>query len=425
MVRLSGNTCSTSPFIFNHLTTREGLLSHDIRSIDRDKEGYWWIAGDNGLQRFDGKNFKNFRHQEGDLRSLPGDRIFSIYVDRSGRIWIATFKGLCRYIPDGENFERYPLKTLDGNLNYPVRFFEDRSGTLWMSVFNTPILFRLRQNHRVWEELHLPEGIKTNGPVGQDIRSGQLFSFFRRSDGRNFFGKITAFKDKVDIQETLLHPRLSNLGQFVVDKQNHLVGNQILPNEDFDDIVKVHLTNGKSVIYPVYDAKVPLHQGRNGEVWFFSPTSEEFGYIKDDKIVRYCWPVFKENGQKLNPDMNHIEEDEEGNIWLATKNGLYVFNPYHYRIKKTEVVKTKTGEEKIFDVLTLFESTKGHVWVGTYFNGIFVLDKNLGLIKKIFFETPVGYKEPSRTSIKNFNAVWSFFEDVYGNIWAGGQLGHS
>ena len=130
------NNCIPNPILFFHLSTLNGLLSNDVRTINQDSEGYWWIGTDNGLQRYDGQNFINFRHEEGNPASLPSDRIFSVFSDTRGRVWVATVKGLCRYLPEKGTFLRYELKANINLLDFPVRIFEDFSGHLWLSHFN-------------------------------------------------------------------------------------------------------------------------------------------------------------------------------------------------------------------------------------------------------------------------------------------------
>jgi signal transduction histidine kinase/DNA-binding response OmpR family regulator/ligand-binding sensor domain-containing protein len=423
VIKASGNICESNPFIFNHLTTQNGLLSNDIRSIDRDKEGYWWIGGDNGLQRFDGKFFKNYRHKVGEKGSLPSDRIFSIYTDRSGRVWIATIKGLCLYLPGEDCFKKFDLNLAEINLTFPVRFFEDNSGTLWLNSLNSGSLFRLKPKKDEWEKLNLPKGVKVFGHIGQYNGTTQLFSTFKKENGTIFFGKFLINKSDIEIIESILHPRLSLFNHFVIDHQNNLFANQILPNNEYDDIIKVNLTTLESQIYPIHNVKIPLHSGKDGKIWFFSPSMEIFGFIKEDNIVRYCWPILKENGQKLSSKVTYIKEDNEGNIWLASSNGLYVFNPYQYTVNKNKYLKTSKGVEEVFDVISFYETSDNKICIGTYFNGTYILDKKLNIIKKFLFDVPKVYDEPSQSSLLNFNSVWSFCEDHKGNIWAGGQHG--
>jgi ligand-binding sensor domain-containing protein len=56
--------------IFEHLSTDNGLSSNKVEAILQDKEGFYWIATQNGLNRYDGSTFKVFRHHAEDSSSL-------------------------------------------------------------------------------------------------------------------------------------------------------------------------------------------------------------------------------------------------------------------------------------------------------------------------------------------------------------------
>ena len=53
----------------------------------QDKEGFMWFATENGLSRFDGKNFKTFTTKDG----LPDNEILKLFLDSKGRLWIMPF----------------------------------------------------------------------------------------------------------------------------------------------------------------------------------------------------------------------------------------------------------------------------------------------------------------------------------------------
>ena len=62
--------------------------------------GFIWIGTDNGLNRFDGTNFKVYRHQQNKSNSISDNSIWSLYEDREGNIWIGTKGGtLNKYFP--------------------------------------------------------------------------------------------------------------------------------------------------------------------------------------------------------------------------------------------------------------------------------------------------------------------------------------
>lgn len=80
---------SLDDFIVQHYTTADGLPSNYIYLATQDEDGYLWIATDNGLSRFDGRNFKNYYAKDG----LKGNMITA--VKRQGRlIYAASFRGM-------------------------------------------------------------------------------------------------------------------------------------------------------------------------------------------------------------------------------------------------------------------------------------------------------------------------------------------
>lgn len=92
-----------------HYKIEDGLFSNTVYSIVQDQKGFIWIATDNGVCRFDGKQFKRYSTSNG----LPDNDILSIDVDQQGRIWLATFnRNLC-YIFNNSIYSR----NNDSNLN--------------------------------------------------------------------------------------------------------------------------------------------------------------------------------------------------------------------------------------------------------------------------------------------------------------------
>ena len=98
----------TAPVAFSQSTqtifysTKDGLPSNSIYRCILDKHGFLWIATDNGLAKFDGKNFKTYTTAQG----LPDNEITDLFIDSSNRIWVTPFRRTTAYYnPVNDRFE--------------------------------------------------------------------------------------------------------------------------------------------------------------------------------------------------------------------------------------------------------------------------------------------------------------------------------
>ncbi len=99
---------------FQHYGLEDGLSQQTIRCITQTNDGFLWLGTQDGLNRFDGKNFKIYQNNENDPRSLAGNFINRLVQHDDGTLWIATGgKGICYYNPDTDTFQKAPLE--DGN----------------------------------------------------------------------------------------------------------------------------------------------------------------------------------------------------------------------------------------------------------------------------------------------------------------------
>lgn len=81
-----------------HYTSADGLASSAVTSISRDSRGFLWFATRDGLSRFDGSQFVNFR-----INDQPsGVIIWNMLETRDGHYWISTSEGLYRTKPAPE-----------------------------------------------------------------------------------------------------------------------------------------------------------------------------------------------------------------------------------------------------------------------------------------------------------------------------------
>ena len=122
-------------FRFSNYTPIQGLSNGGTRCILKDTWGFIWIGTADGLNQFDGHNFKIFRHNRYDSLSLPGNFINSIAEDSSGWLWIGTNDGIAHMNPwDGhcEIFHHHNGDTSSLNSDYDNRVFIDRGNKVWI-----------------------------------------------------------------------------------------------------------------------------------------------------------------------------------------------------------------------------------------------------------------------------------------------------
>ncbi|PKG59206.1 two-component regulator propeller domain-containing protein, partial [Shewanella sp. GutDb-MelDb] len=75
----------------------EGLSQSNVTSIVEDADGYVWVGTLNGLNRYDGKTFRHYFPS--DSNQLASTFIRSLYISKSGSMYIGTDKGLSVYDP--------------------------------------------------------------------------------------------------------------------------------------------------------------------------------------------------------------------------------------------------------------------------------------------------------------------------------------
>src|SRR5690349_17310287 len=93
---------------FEHLTIEDGLSQNAGLAFFQDSKGYLWIGSQDGLNRYDGINFKVYKHDPEDPSSISHNSILVITEDKDGYLWIGTWGGgLDRFDPITEKFVSY------------------------------------------------------------------------------------------------------------------------------------------------------------------------------------------------------------------------------------------------------------------------------------------------------------------------------
>ena len=116
---------------FRHLALGEAPSHLRVNEIVQDDLGFLWLATSDGLKRYDGYRVRDFRHDADNPNSPTDNYIYTVFKDRSGKVWVANGnRYLQTYDPATERFTLFrpdprdaaPLKARVGEIN------QDRAG---------------------------------------------------------------------------------------------------------------------------------------------------------------------------------------------------------------------------------------------------------------------------------------------------------
>ena len=162
---------------FKRLGIEDGLSQSTIYSIFQDSEGYMWFGTANGLNKYDGYNFKIFTNTPFDTTSISDNSITSLFEDKEGKIWIGTIKGILnRYNRSTNSFTRLNTRNIKSPLTsreneyyeYPIIFSrndnnsittiaEDNNNNLWLGTWGKGILIYNKKTKTIRQYFHNPE----------------------------------------------------------------------------------------------------------------------------------------------------------------------------------------------------------------------------------------------------------------------------
>lgn len=333
-----------------------------------------------GVTRFDRRTGKTtvFRHDPADPGSLADNRVYSVYGDRSGTIWVGTREGLDRFDPKTESFVHYRHdpenpRSLSDNWVWPI--LEDRSGVLWVGTFRAGLNRFDRATETFTRFRHSDADPKS-------LIDDRLYSLFQDRSGMIWVGTINGLD--------CFNPDITGFAHYASD-----------PNSP-DGL-------GHNAVYSMY-------VDRAGEVWIGTEGGLDRWNRSTGKFAHYRHDPSKPAslGENL---VQCILEDRSGVLWLGTQSsGLDRFDRAtgtftHYRHDPRN--PRSLSDNRVY---ALLEDRKGAVWVGTYGGGLNRLDR------KTMTFTTFAHNDSIPGSLGG-RGVWSLYEDREGVLWVGGYKG--
>lgn len=359
---------------FLHVGTAEGLSQINVNCIFQDSRGFMWIATRNGLNKYDGYRFINYRYDAKDSTSISNNTVTDIAEDTNGNIWLATQGGLNMYQRSTGHFIRYlhdnsdPKSIADNIIN---RLLWD-NGSLWIATQNGGLdHFNLKSN--LFEH---------HKHVDKD--AGSLSDNSAR----------TVYKD----DEQRIWVGTAGGGLNLYNSKTNTFANFPYYNTATKSI------QGKNVIC--------IFEDKYHQLWLGSQGDGLFLFNRDNKTFKQFLHNNNDPGSISANTVYALNNDEEGNLWVGTENGgLCILNTRSGKLSVYEHDEIDNNSINGNSVYGICRDRAGNMWVGAFGGGINLSKKTTSSFNL--------YRHNSRPQSLSNNYVLDFAEDSQHKIWIG------
>ncbi|WP_114747800.1 hybrid sensor histidine kinase/response regulator transcription factor [Pleomorphovibrio marinus] len=402
----------------------DGLAHNVVFSLAQDSLGYIWIATLDGVSRYNGKDFENYRHNpQSPGATLANNYVQQLLMDQGLDLWMATDGGLTKYELLNDRWITEAMEE-DWAKSSISAVTKNKRGDLFAGLYSKGLLV----SGETGESTLLKH--ESNNP--NTLSSNLISSLTHQGDSMVWIGTFDAGVCKLDVkQKTVYRIPLRSEGQSI--KRVNVVysdvrGNMWIGSQGGLHVITVekdtlHMTRSPSPLYGLSDDEVlSLEEDQFGRLWvgtrngglnIFDPVV----FLENPSQPDLKWYLPKSDGSSVfNRTVSALFLDRENNMWIGTSTGVNFVNPGGEPVKW---VQRNPGNENSIShnrIGALARSKSVGLWVGTDGGGIDLYDPQLGKIKNLKHE------EETPNSLSN-NFVISLLEDTQGRLWAGTYRG--
>lgn len=392
------------------LGIESGLSNNSVRVVYQDKQGFIWLGTYDGLNRYDGTEFKVFRNKLNDSTSLPHNYIYSIHEDADNNLWIGTGQGVVKYNHTYSDFS--PLYGYPYLAKAPVKITINATsiksaadGALLIASNGWGLLVKKRKDVFAREVPLLIGNQKLSGYNVRDIAvNGNKVWLFVAGRGLCVYDAkqdiVTLVNADVKQANCML---LNNAGQLWIGGETGL----FLYDPAIGKYSKAYTAragelSAQDVITVCFDKQQQLWAGTDGgAISILNTSTGTFSYIGSGP----------EKDQVSSEAVYSIIRDKENRMWIGTiKGGCNVFDE-----QKNNFITVASDPHKINTlssnfIYSFYEDRDGDIFVGTEGGGLSIWHRSQNTFKN--------YRHQSaNTSSISHNIVSSILQDYTGALW--------
>lgn len=347
--------CVAYSSIFRTFEVGSGLSHNSVWAVMCDSQGFMWFGTNDGLNRFDGSQFKVYRKTSGKSHSLGNNFVHCLYEDSKHRMFVGTKEGLYLYNRSKDNFDHILLdkanyKSNDLTSIYSIK--EDAEGKLWIGTF--------REGIYVLNKSLLPVAHY----YGKRLPSNRVTALAKDQIGNMWIGMAK--------------------GLVWINTRNHKMGKVLMPD------IAVH----------------SLYCDQNNNLWVGTATNGLFCYnIHDHKLS----PVNTISKDGFKPqDIKCIISYSGVELLAGTENGVFQINRFTKEASRFPTDHTYNNLTD-YNIFALAKDAEGGLWMGTYYSGVNYWSPYINQ----FTCHPLG----NGVSMEQSITIQDFAEDEQGTVW--------
>jgi len=424
------------------IASKEGLPNTSVRYMMQDSKGFIWMGTLNGLARYDGISFTVYRPKQANVPSLTDRRIYEIYEDHQGYLWISTSADLynCFNLRTGQFVK---IDGLDKN-RYSRHLFA-RNGDVWLWKGNDGACrmvhgedgfeaIQYKQKNRALpsnKTTFLSEGIDhtiwigtnkgltrvaTNGKSSIINKTYSFYSMAAASKQPCFVtddGRILSFNRGLkQLSRLPLTSGEKVSGQFVLGSNWYLFTSKCLYR--FDLVTHQLSLDNKLLGHSIANGAVELDN--KGNYWIYNHTGNLWYINRYTSQVNSFNLIPSQRIGYIDFERYHIVQDSRGYIWISTYgNGLFVYDPRSRQMEHYTAGNDFTSPLGTDFLQCVMEDKSGDIWVGQEYLGISrisILNQNN---THFFLENP--------SSFDRSNTVRMICSASNGDVWIASRQG--
>lgn len=349
------------PLRFQAYGIADGLSQGSITALVEDQRGFLWIGTLDGLNRFDGYEFRRYRPDPADPAALEDGSIAALAMHPDGTLWVGTMHGgLAHYDPAQDVFQRIPSDADTDASRYRITALAvDALGTVWVG---------------------------TRGGLGRVVEGADGQATLVRSDDR-YVESLAATEGRVWVgrRDGALEAFLAGRG---TDVEQSLV--------PFADRAPVRAI--------VADAR--------GALWIASDGASFARIEPASGAITYRGSVDPPSSGE-SPRLRALLVDDEDRVWMAgLATGVVVLDPASNQLDSTRHRPFDPYGLANDDVMSLWRDRSGTMWVGALSGGLHRLRLPTAGFRHF-------WHRPGDPQALGHDIVTSFAEEPDGSLWVG------